>query len=539
MITQNVLHVLFRSNYSVHAMHGGDRDFGKGKVSKRRLAQVCLKSLSESCGFAMCDNKSLDRITFDVFQDTDDKNIRNDAGGILLRDGFLSDVKFHRVFPDRSAVSGCRRFTPAYCSAENMIRYAFDNYKDDPVLICEDDYLFNEDAICRLMELFNKFPNDKIAVNIFEDILPEDGHNPSANVVLKTEHTLFVAQKHCTMTFAVSKGSMLDEICRKFHGCIDGERDSINPLIFCKAGHTGVRMVPPGAYHSHPGMVPDDARKRLESECGNTEEEFTGKERLLERCVVTSVRKEFLVPWVRSYFSSGSTVPILLISNPSYTEADKKFAISACDSVGGLFVDGTEIWSSALRTDRARALEHGIKNPGWYTKKHIFVYVAKTYAPKMWAWFDDDIQFIKDVDSCFDWVEDKPGFIAADFYNHGNNGPRHPTELSWNKIFWGSCVFFHDNPNGHLKKMDRQFDVEDDESIMTGLYNTDSDFHDGLFDFGHENKWCAILRNGTQWWNGIMPSEQTRFVHYTGRSKHLFLEKAASFKKAFFEKETM
>lgn len=216
-----------------------------------------------------------------------------------------------------------------------------------------------------------------------------------------------------------------------------------------------------------------------------------------KRCVVVMPRHEFIVPWIRAYFASGNTLPLVIATNKkgNWTEYDMKYCRAAAKLSGGMVLDCTAEWIEAEKS-RSRSAGNGY-NIGWYTKKYILHSVAVRLAPESWMWLDDDIEITGKLDECFDFAEKAPGFICAQFYCPHPTDHIHPAAMyrskfdKADKICWGSMVIFHGSANCHIsRKFWKQFPIEDDEIIYANLYASDSVWHDGFYDFSNKGWQC-------------------------------------------------
>ena len=242
-----------------------------------------------------------------------------------------------------------------------------------------------------------------------------------------------------------------------------------------------------------------------------------------DRCVVTSLRQEFIRPWIRAYFANGNDLPLIIIPNPPETlkEGDLEYCMEAARFSGGMVFDCNDLWNDAKKL-ACRACKKD--RVGWYTKKLLLHAVASKLAPKSWAWVDDDAEITGNLEECFDYAERAPGFICAQFYfpkvipemiDIQHPDPVYVSKVDkGEKICWNSLVFFHGKANEMLSKdLARDFPVEDDEVIFCDLYKSDPVWHDGFCDFSIRN-WqanCERIDKIPPRWNG-------KVIHYCGRA---------------------
>jgi hypothetical protein len=221
-----------------------------------------------------------------------------------------------------------------------------------------------------------------------------------------------------------------------------------------------------------------------------------------KRCVVAALRKQFIRPWIRAYLSSGNRTPLVLATQPdgAWSEGDIAYVKAAADYTGGMVLDCSKEWEKNGEVAK-RSPRKGVV--GCYCKRLILLAVANRLSPKEWAWVDDDIEITAPMDKCFDYCSTKSGFVCTHFYMPSLISKKHPASMyrcnldPKDKIAWNSFMFFHGDANRQLKKMDRDFEVEDDEIVFTDLYKSDKAWHDGFYDFS-SMKWQKICKDMSQ-----------------------------------------
>lgn len=266
----------------------------------------------------------------------------------------------------------------------------------------------------------------------------------------------------------------------------------------------------------------------------------TRKNDILKRCVVVSPRHAFIRPWIRAYFATGNTTPLVIVPGPDgdWKDGDMEYCTAAAKFSGGLVFDCSKEWKASERLAERAVL----KNVGWYSKKSILHAVATRLSPKMWAWIDDDAEVTGNLDECFDAAEMAPGFIFTQFYYPDSIDNRHPARFyrsnidTGDKVCWNSLVFFHGEANKRLsEELGKDFPVEDDEIVFGHLYQHNVAWRDGFCDFSIRN-WqanCKTLAQIPRTWFG-------KLLHYTtqrngGEVKKYWAAKADSLPKAPFE----
>lgn len=259
------------------------------------------------------------------------------------------------------------------------------------------------------------------------------------------------------------------------------------------------------------------------------------------RCIVIAPRHEFIRPWIRAYFATGNTIPLVIATGPDgdWQEGDMEYCEAAAKFSGGLVFDCSEEWRSSSRLADRAVLETRI---GWYSKKYILHAVATRLAPKSWAWIDDDVEITGNLDECFDYAENAPGFILTQFYVPGEVGNRHPDGFyrsdidTDDKMSWNSFMFFHGEANQRIaESLGADFPVEDDEIIFCRLYKENPAWRNGFCDFSIRS-WQFICKTVAQIPSGWMG----KALHYTScynnmEVKRMWAEKAASLPPAPFE----
>ena len=237
-----------------------------------------------------------------------------------------------------------------------------------------------------------------------------------------------------------------------------------------------------------------------------------------DRCVVVCPRREFIRPWIRSYFAAGNVIPLVIITGPDgdWNTWDMEYCKAAVEFCGGKILDCSLEWNAAKRL-RSRSVRN---NVGWYSKKCLIHAVASRLSPRSWAWFDDDVEITGDVSECFEYAESCPGFIVQQFYYKTTSDRQHPTRFYRSKIDkddkvgWNSMIFFHGDANERLKDLDRDFPVEDDENIFAYLYKSDPLWNNGFWDCS-EKEWqciCKLKKDIPVKWHG-------KVIHYTANHK--------------------
>lgn len=259
-----------------------------------------------------------------------------------------------------------------------------------------------------------------------------------------------------------------------------------------------------------------------------------------ERCVVVSLRHDFIKPWIRAYFYTGNTIPLVIIPNPPNTlhKGDLEYCKAAAEFSGGMILDCSEEWKRSEKLSK-RAVRQNI---GWYTKKSLLYAVATRLSPKSWAWIDDDAEITGNIEECFDFAESRPGFICTQFYHPDDIDPCHPAAYyrsnidPKDKMCWNSFMFFHGDANKRIsEELWKEFEVEDDEIVFCDLYKSNPAWHDGFCDFSIR-KWqmnCKLISQIPQQWYG-------KLLHYTscknrGEVKKMWAAKADKLPPAPFE----
>lgn len=263
-----------------------------------------------------------------------------------------------------------------------------------------------------------------------------------------------------------------------------------------------------------------------------------------ERCVVVSPRHSFIRPWIRAYFATGNTAPLVLVPGPpgDWNDEDLAYCSAAAEFTGGCILDCAEEWKNSERLAERAVLANRV---GWFTKKSILHAVATRLAPKAWAWIDDDAEVTGNLDECFTAADRAPGFIFTQFYYPSSIDTRHPERMyrsnidTGDKICWNSLVFFHGEANARLaEELGKDFPVEDDEIVFGYLYQHNPVWHDGFCDFSIRN-WqtnCKKLEQIPRNWAG-------KLLHYTstrdgGAVKKMWAAKVGRLPPAPFEEQT-
>ena len=263
-----------------------------------------------------------------------------------------------------------------------------------------------------------------------------------------------------------------------------------------------------------------------------------------ERCVVVSPRHAFIRPWIRAYFATGNTTPLVLVPGPpgDWTDDDMEYCTAAAQFTGGCILDCSSEWRDSERLAERAVLSNRV---GWFTKKSILHAVATRLTPKAWAWIDDDAEVTGNLDECFTAAERAPGFIFAQFYYPNSIDTRHPERMyrsnidTGDKICWNSLIFFHGEANDRMaEELGKDFPVEDDEIVFGYLYQHNPVWHDGFCDFSIRNwqKNCKLLNQIPRNWSG-------KLLHYTsyragGEVKKMWANKVDRLPPAPFEKQS-
>lgn len=259
------------------------------------------------------------------------------------------------------------------------------------------------------------------------------------------------------------------------------------------------------------------------------------------RCVVVAPRHEFIRPWIRAYFASGNSIPLVIATGPDgdWADGDMEYCEDAARYSGGVVLDCSKEWKDSEELAGRACLKDRI---GWYSKKNILLKVARELSPRSWAWIDDDAEVTGDIEECFEYAERSKGFVCAEFYFPGEICNTRPSRLfrsnidkDW-KMNWNSLVFFHGEANDRLSEsLDRDFPVEDDEAIFCNLFVNDKKWRDGFSDFSIR-KWqmnCKTMDSIPSHWSG-------KTLHYTGQArkgevKRMWAEKSERLPMAPFE----
>lgn len=194
-----------------------------------------------------------------------------------------------------------------------------------------------------------------------------------------------------------------------------------------------------------------------------------GRSRGEGRTVVVCPRHAFVRPWIRAYFATGNTLPLVVVEDPdgSWTAEDAAYCRQAADFCGGSVV------RVACGRDRNAVLSE----------------IARTM-PTSWAWIDDSAEVTGNLDECFDYAERRPGFVCAQFFYEGNSAPdsiddTHPAGFSpdaGGKICWPSIMLFHGDANERLAE-----DLSDavrakGDGAFGALYASSEAWHEGFCD---------------------------------------------------------
>lgn len=252
---------------------------------------------------------------------------------------------------------------------------------------------------------------------------------------------------------------------------------------------------------------------------GREESGYWATNSLKRRCVVTALRSEFAKSWIRAYFASGNTAPLVIIPGDpgGFGKETMEYCKSAAEFCGGMVLDCSYEWNEGRRLKQRASVGWEI---GWYTKKLFLLKIARDIAPKTWAWVDDDAEITGNIDECFRLAESAPGFIYTQFYRPRIDDRQHPAKFfrtkkdKMSKMNWGSFTFFHGDANERISdEFCKDFPVEDDESIMAYLYRHNRVWHEGFCDFSKLNwqKTCKKISQIPRSWSG-------KVLHYASCS---------------------
>lgn len=236
----------------------------------------------------------------------------------------------------------------------------------------------------------------------------------------------------------------------------------------------------------------------------------------LDRCVVVSPRHDFIKSWIRAYFASGNTIPLVIVPGPKgdWKDGDMNYCKAAAEFCGGMVLDCSAEWESS-KALAGRAVKKS--RIGWFSKKGILRAVATRLKPKTWAWIDDDAEVTGDISECFDAAEKSDGFVFTQFYFPNKKDRKHPVKAyrsnidPADKITWNSFMIFHGDANERVSEdLARNFPVEDDEIIFYDLYKRSSAWHEGFYDYS-DRRWqriCRYMKDIPKEWDG-------KVLHYT------------------------
>ena len=75
------------------------------------------------------------------------------------------------------------------------------------------------------------------------------------------------------------------------------------------------------------------------------------KNDILKRCVVVSPRHAFIRPWIRAYFATGNTIPLVIVPGPEgdWKDGDMEYCKAAAKFSGGLVFDCSKEWKDSER----------------------------------------------------------------------------------------------------------------------------------------------------------------------------------------------
>ena len=259
------------------------------------------------------------------------------------------------------------------------------------------------------------------------------------------------------------------------------------------------------------------------------------------RCVVVCPRHAFIRSWIRAYFSCGNDIPVVIVTGPDgdWNDDDMEYCHAAARFSGGMVFDASKEWESSKHL-ASRAVRR--ENIGWFSKKSILYAIATRLSPESWAWIDDDVEIDGNIEECFEYSENAPGFICSEFYYPGEIDNRHPSMMyrsnidTGDKICWNSMIFFHGDANERIsEELCKEYPVEDDEIIFADLYKKNQKWHDGFCDFSYR-QWQAIVKVVSQ----IPESHDYKAIHYTASHrgaevKKMWADKASRLPPAPFE----
>ena len=71
----------------------------------------------------------------------------------------------------------------------------------------------------------------------------------------------------------------------------------------------------------------------------------------IERCIVVSPRHAFIRPWIRAYFATGNTIPLVIVPGPpgDWRGDDMEYCRAAAEYSGGLVFDCSGEWKDSAR----------------------------------------------------------------------------------------------------------------------------------------------------------------------------------------------
>ena len=494
--------ILYRCNDSVVSVNGGStaRDClaGGRSVSKSDCIRGCFLSLCK----AIRASKYRDLVDLHIFYD----NLSLDTRISMQR-----LARMHRIDASWHRSDNSKGIHQSFVDQ----LHESEKHWEDGVLLIEDDYLVEDFALDSLFELKVYNPEDEFAVNLLnEGVWKDDARDK--NLLANTYANGFSYRTccHSTCSFFLSKGRMARLVLEPSFDpkARSPERATVNPRLFGKYGWAPKTH----AFHhmqcnvlNYPGAA--EAKKRFAEllSCSERLEKdyLTSPNRAKDRYIVVSLRGAFIKSWIRSYIASGNTIPLIICTGPKgdWNDEDYAFCLKAAVHTGGFVHDCSYIWESC-KSKEARGTKGRC---GWYTKTAILHSIATKYAPKEWAWVDDDVEVSGDLSVVFDYAGTCDGFICTHFYNRSNDG-KHPTLFQAGKVAWNSLSVFHNNANELFKVLENDFPDEDDELIFGHLYQNDSEWHDGFDDFPVEWQFICARKSSLK---DIKPRHIA--IHYT------------------------
>lgn len=518
--------VLYRCNDAVVSINGGGsaRDcLCEGRnVSKADCINGCFLSLCK----AIRSSKYRDLIDLHIFYDSLSFNTR-----ISLQR--LS--RSHSIYPiwhhsDNS--NGIHQsFVDQLVEAMQHVSHS--------ILLIEDDYLVEEGAIDSLIDLKLSNPADEFAVNLLnEGVWDKDSRDTNLLQHTDADGVRYRTCCHSTCSFFLSHGRLADKVLNpSFDPKIKSpERATVNPRLFSLYGWAPTKHM---FHHMQCNVLNYEEASRAKNRFSCLLEESlriqfkygASEANTRDRFIMVSLRGAFIRSWLRAYFATGNTIPLIICTGPQgdWSDDDYLYCLKAAAASGGFVHDCSQIWQKckekAQRGNRHRC--------GWYTKTALIESVSRSFRPKTFAWIDDDVEVIGNLSVVFDYAETCSGFILSEFYNKSEDG-KHPKPKGDKKINWNSLTIFHGDANDRLAVLKNDFPVEDDEIIFGHLYATDPAWYDGFEEF--PKKWQHITKTMR---NRLPDSADTLIIHYTSHyadgCKDYWRDKASQFTVPSFE----